>query len=267
MEGKEGLERRIRARFEAGHMMKFANSILVLYLLLSLCFLAEGVLNYHLHSDSVVTILIYYIFPSLFIVILIYCLILKKEYKINIAISLASIGICLFVIDIFFWVSHNNAPSYEELSKKKNIPFDSRTKLEVIESFKKKNVVAYPVVFPRVFIEQNNMEIYPVSGLSNSLTVYCNETGEYTIYNSDKYGFHNTEKDIWNSGIPEIGAVGDSFVHGACVPTEKNITSIISREYKKTINLGMGSTGPLIELAILKELTCSPKTDPVVKLV
>jgi len=233
--------------------MKFANSILVLFLLLLLCLLAEGILNYHLHSDSVVSILFYHIFPSLFIAILIYCLILKKEYKVNIAISLASIGICLLVIDMFIWVSLNNEPSYEELSKKKNIPFDSRTILEVIESFEKKNVVLNPAVRPYLFINQNNMEIYPLSGLSNTLTILCNETGEYTIYNSDKYGFHNMEKDIWNPGIAEIGAVGDSFLHGACVPTEKNITSTISREYKKTINLGLGGNGPLLELAILKE--------------
>jgi len=206
---------------EAGHMVKFANSILVLYLLLLLYLLTEGILNYHLHSDSVVSILFYYIFPSLFIVILISCLMLKKEYKINIAISLASIGISLLVIDIFFWVSRNNVPSYEELSKKKNIPFDSRTRLEVVESFKKKNVVANPVVFPYLFVRQYNMEIYPLSGLSNSLTVYDNESGEYTIYYSDRYGFHNTGKDIWDFGVSEIGAVGESFLQGSGVPTEK----------------------------------------------
>jgi hypothetical protein len=104
------------------------------------------------------------------------------------------------------------------LSKKKNIPFDSRTVLEVIESFKMKNVVANPAVWPALFVKQNNMEIYPLSGLSNSLTVYSNETGEYTIYNSDRYGFHNMGKDIWNSGVSEIGAVGDSFLHGQGVP-------------------------------------------------
>jgi len=125
------------------------------------------------------------------------------------------------VIDIFFWVSRNNVPSYEELSKKKNIPFDSRTRLEVVESFKKKNVVANPVVFPYLFVRQYNMEIYPLSGLSNSLTVYDNESGEYTIYYSDRYGFHNTGKDIWDFGVSEIGAVGESFLQGSGVPTEK----------------------------------------------
>ncbi len=202
-------------------MMKFANSILVLFLLLLLCFLAEAILNYSVHSYSAVSIFLYYILPTLFIVILIFCLRSNKEYKINIAISLASIGICLFVINIFFWVSHNNAPSYEELSKKKKYPFDSRTILEVIESFKKKNVVANPAVFPALFVKQNNMEIYPLSGLSNSLTVYDNESGEYTIYYSDRYGFHNTGKDIWDFGVSEIGAVGDSFLQGSGVPTEK----------------------------------------------
>jgi hypothetical protein len=233
--------------------MKFANSIFVLFLLLLLYFLADAILKYSEHSDSVVSIFFYYILPSLFIVILIFCLRLNKEYKINIAISLVSTVICLLVVDIFFWVYRNNETTYEELSKKKNIPFDSRTRLEVVESFKKKNVVAYPVAYPCFFVRQKNMEIYPLSGVSNSLTVYSNETGEYTIYNSDKYGFHNTEKDIWNPGVSEIGAVGDSFLQGSGVPTEKNITSTISREYKKTINLGMAASGPLIELAILKE--------------
>jgi len=233
--------------------MKFANSILVLFLLLLLGFQAEAILKYSEHSDSVVSIFFYYILPSLFIVILIFCLRSNIEYKINIAISLVSIVICLSVVDIFFWVCRNNETSYEELSKKKNIPFDGRTRLEVVESFKKKNVVAYPVAFPRLFVRQKNMEIYPLSGVSNSLTVYSNETGEYTIYTSDKYGFHNTGNDIWNPGVSEIGAVGDSFLQGSGVPTEKNITSTISREYKKTINLGMAASGPLIELAILKE--------------
>ena len=233
--------------------MKFANSILVLFLLLLLGFQAEAILKYSKHSDSAVSIFFYYILPSLFIVILIFCLRSNKEYKINIAISLASIVICLLVIDVFFWVYRNNVTSYEELSRKKNIPFDSRTRLEVVKSFEKKNVVAYPVAYPSLFVRQKNMEIYPLSGVSNSLTVYSNETGEYTIYNSDKYGFHNTGKDIWNPGVSEIGAVGDSFLQGSGVPTEKNITSTISREYKKTINLGMAASGPLIELAILKE--------------
>ena len=211
MKGKSGFEL---------FMMKFANSVLVLFLLLLLGFQAEAILKYSEHSDSVVSIFFYYILPSLFIVILIFCLRLNKEYKINIAISLVSIGICLSVVDIFFWVSrnYNNVSPYEELSKKKNIPFDSRTRLEVIESFKKKNVVAYPVTYPCLFVRQKNMEIYPLSGVSNSLTVYSNETGEYTIYNSDKYGFHNTGKDIWNPGVSEIGAVGDSFLHGQGVP-------------------------------------------------
>ncbi len=51
----------------------------------------------------------------------------------------------------------------------------------------------------------------------------------------------------------QIAVIGDSFTHGACVPSDKNFTALLRAHYPKTINLGIGGAGPLIELGTLKE--------------
>ena len=39
------------------------------------------------------------------------------------------------------------------------------------------------------------IELFPLSGISNSKTIHCNESGYYSIYKSDRYGFNNPDYD------------------------------------------------------------------------
>jgi len=91
-----------------------------------------------------------------------------------------------------------------------------------------------------------------LGGISSVTTVFCNEMGQYVIYRSDEHGFHNPE-GIWSSARFEVAVLGDSFVQGACVPTEQNFVELLRREYPATLNLGMVGNGPLLMLAGLKE--------------
>ena len=59
-------------------------------------------------------------------------------------------------------------------------------------------------------IAVDGAEILPLSGISNRVTVLCNETGKYAIYDSDQRGFHNP-KTIWESSTIAIGAAGRFF--------------------------------------------------------
>ena len=68
--------------------------------------------------------------------------------------------------------------------------------LQVIDDFSDKGIKAYPNVFPTSFLSSNglNLEnklIYPLGGISNSKIVLCNESGKWSIYDSDEYGFNN----------------------------------------------------------------------------
>ena len=94
---------------------------------------------------------------------------------------------------------------------------------------------------------------FPLSGLSNSETIYCNENGYYSIYQSDRYGFNNPDNE-WDKKEIEYLLVGDSFTHGACVNRPNDISSVLRNLSKKSVlNLGMGGNGPLIEYATLRE--------------
>jgi len=130
--------------------------------------------------------------------------------------------------------------------------FDTRDQLQVIQDLEARGLTAYPFFAGNASIEYEGARILPLAGISHATTVYCNELGQYTIYQSDEHGFHNPP-GLWSRQPAEIAVIGDSFVQGACVPSEKNFTALIRAQVPRTLNLGMGGVGPLRELAILKE--------------
>ena len=92
-----------------------------------------------------------------------------------------------------------------------------------------------------------------MSAVSNSETIFCNENGYYSIYQSDRYGFNNPDNE-WDKKKIEYLLVGDSFTHGACVNRPYDISSILRNlSNKSVLNLGYTGNGPLIEYATLRE--------------
>ena len=86
--------------------------------------------------------------------------------------------------------------------------------------------------------------------MSNTVTVLCNESGQWIDYRSDERGFSNAN-EIWQSDRLDIAALGDSFTHGYCVPADKTFVALIRQRYPATLNLGIAGDGPLLMLAKL----------------
>jgi hypothetical protein len=176
---------------------------------------------------------------------------LSDEVRINTVTSVISLIAGLYAIEIIYYLIENDVD--------KNYKSDNRTKLEVISDMRKNGVYAFPVVEPTALISskylnyQINPElILPLSSVSNKISVYCNESGEYSIYKTDRYGFNNPDLE-WEKEVDFL-FIGDSFVHGACVHSDNSIPSVVRDITKKhTINLGTGGNGPLLELATLRE--------------
>jgi len=138
---------------------------------------------------------------------------------------------------------------YESRTGKK---FDKRTRLEILNDLREINNEIQVPVSPKNYINKNKA-IFPLSSISNSKTIFCNENGYYTIYQSDRYGFNNPD-DNWDSNEIEYILVGDSFTHGACVNRPNDIGSVLRNLSKKSVlNLGYSGNGPLIEFATLRE--------------
>ena len=107
------------------------------------------------------------------------------------------------------------------------------------------------VVPPNNFLQ--NTEIVPLSGISNSNTINCNENGYYFIYDSDRYGFNNPDSE-WEKNNIDFLLVGDSFTQGACVNRPNDISSLLRTKFNKSaLNLGFNGNGPLLQYAGLRE--------------
>ena len=124
--------------------------------------------------------------------------------------------------------------------------------IEIYQDLKKINNKIAVAVAPENYLNLSK-PIFLLSGISNSETIYCNENGYYSIYQSDRYGFNNPDEN-WDKKEIEYRLVGDSFVHGAWVNRPNDMASVLETlSNKSTLNLGYSGNGPLIEYATLRE--------------
>lgn len=132
---------------------------------------------------------------------------------------------------------------------------DTRDKITVLNQIRAKGVPAYPSLIPDQYLPnlaQQKQAIFPLGGISNSTTVFCNENGYWAIYESDEQGYNNP-RHLHDKEPFEIAIIGDSFAEGACVKVDENIAAILRQAGYHTVNFGKSGNGPLVELATLIE--------------
>ena len=92
------------------------------------------------------------------------------------------------------------------------VPYDTRSKIEVLEDLRKDGFEAYPNCYPQLFLKSNglntnNGRIYPLGGDSNITTILDNENGYYPIIETDEYGFNNP-KGLYQKDEVDILLIG-----------------------------------------------------------
>ena len=182
-----------------------------------------------------------------------------KTYKANILLTFITILVTLYLCEAFLTIQLNKktlAHKIKIYKKKTGLDYDLRSILEIYNDEKKidKNVtIRYS---PKVLLDDNlklSNNLFPLSGISNSKTIHCNEEGYYSTFYSDRYGFNNPDKVWKNSNVNAI-FIGDSFTFGDCVNRPNDIPSVIrDKTASNIINLGYRGNGPLIEYATLRE--------------
>ena len=177
------------------------------------------------------------------------------DLKVNIALLALSLILSIYVIEII--ISYNVKSKGLESSRTNvadhlGITFDSRAIIQVTSDMRNTGVTAYPIYNPISNMELKNNELLPLGYISDKTTVFCNESGEHIIYKSDEHGFHN-HKGLYDTDSLDYVLIGDSFTQGACVKREENIAGRLMKTGSKVLNLGILNSGPLNQLAILKE--------------
>ncbi len=139
------------------------------------------------------------------------------------------------------------------LKKKTGKDYDKRSRTKVFKDLKKEGNKVTLSFFPEYFVYKQNLDLLPLSGISNINTILCSDQGEHLIFKSDKYGFRN-ENSIWDEDEIDYLIVGDSFAQGFCVEDPKHISETIKKNTnKKVLNIAYGSNGPLLEFASINE--------------
>jgi len=200
------------------------------------------------------------IYATFSLIALILCAVISLRLPVNIRINFAllliSTASALLIVELILVSTSTDDPTAVKLASAKNlrIPFDTRSRIQVARDLRADGLEAFAGGNPAILqaLEPNGNEVVPIAGISDKLTVYCNETGEFTIYQSDEHGFHNPN-GIWGKANIDIVALGDSFVHGACVKSEENTVALIREAHPNTLNLGLAGIGPWEQFAIIKE--------------
>jgi hypothetical protein len=252
----------------------------------SLAFLIVLYSAYHFQGRNGISLdrlLICFVVPSFLVTLSFAGLRLGLNTKIGLSLLFVSAGFSIYALELFLsisgadapaeWFTHNSPEERTKIAKKFGVEFDTRTKLEVIADLRKQGIQGYPYASASILLQEqpdgavkspitiDGAEVIPLGGISDAVTVLCNETGAYVVYKSDEYGFNNP-RGLWDGRITVV-ALGDSFTHGSCVASEKQFVALIRKHHSTTLNLGGGGQGPLFMLAGLKEYV-KPIRPPVV---
>ena len=179
--------------------------------------------------------------------------VLPTHRKAQLALLMSSAAVSLYGLELYLTLRD----PFGGLLVKDGV-FDTRSRLEVITEFKDTGVEAYPLISSWMFVSDqrwspSDLSVFPFSGLSDSMMVYCNETGRYTIFRSDEHGFNNP-KGLYVPGAVDGVVIGDSAGLGACVQPREDVASQLrALTGLRILNLSQTGHGPLLELAMLRE--------------
>ena len=141
----------------------------------------------------------------------------------------------LYVFEIYFSnynIEDKNLAIKKIYSEKENKTYDERDKFTIFSDKKKLDNSVSIVSSPSNFLNEKNIKIFPLSGISKSETIDCNENGYYSTFLSDRFGFNNEDYE-WEKSEIDFLLIGDSNAMGSCVNPQDNIIGRLKKKFQK----------------------------------
>lgn len=199
----------------------------------------------------------YFTFSIFFILLFLSSFFWSYKYVVYLRIFIYTTILSLYVFEIYFSnyniEDKNLAIKKKIYSEKENKTYDERDKFTIFSDKKKLDNSVSIVSSPSNFLNEKNIKIFPLSGISKSETIDCNENGYYSTFLSDRFGFNNEDYE-WEKSEIDFLLIGDSNAMGSCVNPQDNIIGRLKKKISKNfLNLGYAGIGPLTNYAILRE--------------
>jgi hypothetical protein len=239
---------------------KFANGIIIGGIVLFLLLLIYLVYIQSINAGDDSNI-IFYVVLIVGIAAFAFALTWQIDTKVNFVLSLLSFGMGIYLIEIYFTLNvQSKIINLEYLARRAEevgAPFDTRSKLQVLEDLRSEGIDAYPTIIPGLFAEIGGLvlegeKLFPLSSISNKTCLYCNENGPWIIYKSDEHGYRNPPGSYDKDKI-DIITFGDSYTQGACVFGDEEIAGRLRNVGFRVLNLAHSGSSLQIQLATLKE--------------
>ena len=238
--------------------LKVANLLLLAIAVAALGIAVMALARRDVFLIGTMSTIVYLVVPTLAALALAAALRLPAFAKWQLLFCLIAAGIGMIGAEVRMYVGGPAGNPAEAVAKARDIAFDPRTPVEVVADFRAAGTPTQPPMFPSelrargIALEAGGGPLQTLGGIANVNTVYCNEFGRYPSYRSDRYGFNNPDT-VWRAAGNGLVVVGDSFAHGACTDRRDSIVGMLRGSYPNAVNFGMGSNGPLTELATLRE--------------
>ena len=173
------------------------------------------------------------VYVSAAVLVLVACMVAirrSRAARAKLALFLIMLGLSLYLLEIgCFAVFEDQLPQRNRFAaaRRAGVDFDKRSKREVLLDLRASGVDAYPTFHPSMLVESDGLpgksgQLYPLAGVSGARTVFMNEGGVYTIYESDERGFNNPP-GIWAGRAIAVALIGDSYVQGAAVRRDESL--------------------------------------------
>lgn len=147
---------------------------------------------------------------------------------------------------------------YWRAAKEANLPYDTRSPLQVIEDSRTTEKPLKPVLAPYYFYDEvvelnwEGQKRVVFGGEPLIEGVVCGETGSILSHLYDEFGFLNP-RGIYEKRPIDLLLLGDSTVEGNCVPRGGSLGDYARLKLPKTLSMGQRSNGPLSALGAIKE--------------
>lgn len=240
--------------------VKFANMVFALGILYSILIIIYAI--YKIYNSPQTVSQAFYIISMLSggVLATLFSLVLKRlsnNLKVNLSLLFFTIGIAIYGFETYLVLIAQKGIIA------KGVPYDWRTKTEVLVDLRNSGIEAFPNSYPTLLLKSNGLtgkqdkegykgRIYPIGTISNSTTIFSNESGYHPIVETDEHGFNNS-KGLYIENKVDIVLTGDSFTEGIAVHSNESISAVLRQLDFNAISVGKGGNGSLLELAALKE--------------